>query len=90
MSRTRCSLAVLSEDDQSLILPIIGASGSGKSHLVLWMRARLEDNPSPNRKIIYLPKGETSLAGVIELILDGRTGGKFDEIRDAVGRRHAL
>src|SRR3954453_16821594 len=30
--------AVLSEADQSLIVPIIGSSGSGKSPLVLWMR----------------------------------------------------
>lgn len=76
--------AVMSEDDQSLIVPIIGASGSGKSHLVLWMRARLKEEESPNRKIIYLPKGETSLSGVIDRILDGRTGGRFDEIREAV------
>jgi hypothetical protein len=78
--------AVMSEDDPSLIVPVIGASGSGKSHLVLWMRAKLEEAGSPNRKIIYLPKGETSLAGVIERLLDGRTGGAFDQIREAVSK----
>ena len=75
---------VRSADDQALIIPIIGAAGSGKSHLVLWLRSRLEDEGAPNRKIIYLPKGETRLDRVIDLILDGRTGSPFDEIRQAV------
>jgi len=75
---------VASAADQALIVPVIGAAGSGKSHLVLWLRARLEDENNPNRKIIYLPKGETRLDRVIDLILDGRTGGPFDEIRHAV------
>ena len=70
--------------DQALIVPVIGAAGSGKSHLVLWLRARLEDDSDPNRKVIYLPKGETRLDRVIERILDGRTGPPFDEIRESV------
>ena len=78
--------AVLADHDQSLIVPVIGASGSGKSHLVLWMHARISEDPSPNRKIIYLEKGKTSLVGVIDAILDGRTGSPFDEIRAAVDR----
>ena len=77
---------VLAGTDQALIVPVIGASGSGKSHLVLWMRAKLEEAAAPNRKIIYLPKGETSLSGVIDRLLDGRTGGAFDQIREAVGK----
>jgi energy-coupling factor transporter ATP-binding protein EcfA2 len=76
--------AVLSQTDRSLIVPVIGASGSGKSHLVLWMRAKLEEKASANRKVIYLPKGETSLPDVIDRLLDGRTGGAFDEIRQSV------
>jgi hypothetical protein len=75
---------VATATDQALIIPVIGAAGSGKSHLVLWLRARLEDQDDPNRKIIYLPKGETGINRVIELILDGRTGSPFDEIRQAV------
>ena len=65
-------------------MPVIGAAGSGKSHLVLWLRARLEEQEDPNRKIIYLPKGETRFDRVIDLMLEGRTGGPFDEIRQAV------
>ena len=76
--------SVAGSDDQSLIVPIFGAAGTGKSHLVLWLRARLEEQTAPNRKIIYLPRSETRLDRVIDLILDGHTGGPFDEIRDAV------
>lgn len=75
---------VRSAADQALIVPVIGAAGSGKSHLVLWLRARLEDDDDPNRKVVYLPKGETRLDRVIERILDGRTGPPFDEIRESV------
>ena len=75
---------VRSADDQALIVPIIGAAGSGKSHLVLWLRARLEDETVDDRRVIYLPKGETRLDRVIDLILGGRTGPPFDEIRDSV------
>jgi hypothetical protein len=77
--------SVAGSADQSLIVPIFGAAGSGKSHLVLWLRARLEEQNAPNRRIIYLPRSETRLDRVIDLMLDGRTGGAFDEIRGAVG-----
>jgi hypothetical protein len=76
--------SVAGSDDQSLIVPIFGAAGTGKSHLVLWLRARLEEQTAPNRRIIYLPRSETRLDRVIDLILEGHTGGPFDEIRGAV------
>ena len=84
VSQDEVLAAVAAATDQSLIVPIIGASGTGKSHLVLWMKARLDNESSPNRKIIYVPKGDTSLPRVIDFILDGRTGSPFDEIRTAV------
>src|SRR4051794_12288222 len=30
-----------------MIVPIIGVAGSGKSHLVLWLREKLADSPDP-------------------------------------------
>ena len=84
VSQDACLRAIMDDRDTTLLAPIIGQPGAGKSHLVLWMKARLEAEAAPNRKIIYLPKGETSLARVIELLLDGRTGGSFDQIRESV------
>src|SRR5205807_2655698 len=51
-----------------LIIPIIGASGSGKSHLVRWLHFHLR--PNKQRHVIYVPRERTSLADVVELILE--------------------
>ena len=67
----------------NLVVPIIGASGSGKSHLVLWIREMLRSDED-DRRIIYVPKSRTSLAGVIELILEGCEGGNYDKLREDV------
>lgn len=72
-----------------LFLPIVGESGTGKSHLVRWLHLRLP--PSDRRKVVYIPKYGTNLRRVIGLILDGMTGGavddlgsKLDEAADAI------
>ena len=64
------------------ILPILGESGTGKSHLVRWLRAHLTDTPT--RRVLWIPKFRTSLRGVIDRILEGADGPDFDEIREAV------
>lgn len=56
-------------DTGALLMPIVGESGTGKSHLIRWVRERVAD--TPKRKIIYLEKGKTSLKAVIaELLAD--------------------
>ncbi|MDQ0770250.1 hypothetical protein QF031_002999 [Pseudarthrobacter defluvii] len=66
------------------ITPVLGQSGSGKSHLVRWAEARIKPIPG-RRKVIYLPKTRTSLRDVLEELLQGQTGGAFDEIRSQLG-----
>jgi hypothetical protein len=55
-----------------LFLPIVGESGTGKSHLVRWLHLRLPHND--NYKVVYIPKYGTNLRRVIELILSDMTG----------------
>jgi hypothetical protein len=64
------------------ILPILGESGTGKSHLVRWLRAHLSDTPT--RRVLWIPKFRTSLRGVIDRILEGADGPEFEEIKAAV------
>lgn len=56
-------------DTGALLMPIVGESGTGKSHLIRWVREQVED--TPKRKVIYLEKGKTSLKAVVaELLAD--------------------
>ncbi|WP_336031205.1 protein DpdH [Geodermatophilus sp. FMUSA9-8] len=67
-----------------LIMPVLGESGAGKSHLVRWIAVQLES--TSKREVIYLPKDNTSLSGVIELLLADNHGSPFDEIRADMAR----
>ena len=68
----------------ALIIPVVGPSGSGKSHFVLWLRAKLDETSQPTRKVVYVPKGEVNLADVIDLILMDESGAEFDRLRASV------
>lgn len=64
------------------ILPILGGSGTGKSHLVRWLRAELPEVDS--RRIIFVPKHRMSLRGILELILEHAGSDGADELRQKV------
>jgi hypothetical protein len=67
-----------------LFLPIIGDSGTGKSHLVRWLHLRLPLDPT--RRIVYIPKYGTNLRSVIELILADMEGPAIAELRDELDK----
>ena len=48
-------------------LAVIGRSGSGKSHLIHWMRLHIPSTPT--RLAIVIPKAGTSLRSVLQLII---------------------
>lgn len=63
----------------TLIVPLIGAPGTGKSHLIRWLKAAL---PTDDRyEIRHIPREGTSLPSVIERIFAGVDGPEFDELR---------
>ena len=63
----------------TLIVPLIGAPGTGKSHLIRWLKAAL---PADDRyEIRHIPREGTSLPSVVELIFAGVEGPEFDELR---------
>lgn len=54
----------------ALLLPITGASGAGKSHVIRWLDAQLQRSENRDRyHIIRIPKS-ASLRTVVELILE--------------------
>ncbi|HEY0640535.1 MAG TPA: protein DpdH [Pseudonocardiaceae bacterium] len=67
----------------TLLMPVIGQSGTGKSHLVRWVKERI---PATNdrRHVIYLPKSGTSLKSLLTNLLAERTDGPLARLRDEV------
>ncbi|MEU8800781.1 protein DpdH [Spirillospora sp. NPDC048819] len=66
-------------DTGTLLMPIVGDSGSGKSHLVRWVRENIRDNDK--YQVIYLEKSRTSLKAVIEELLSGVQDESLDKLR---------
>src|SRR5262249_38086942 len=56
----------LAPADHALV-PIIGESGSGKSHLVRWMNIRLPE--TKERAVIFVPKAQTNLRDIVETLI---------------------
>jgi hypothetical protein len=74
-----------------LILPIVGSSGVGKSHVIRWIDAQLRGRADRDRRhIIRIPKG-MSLKGVLRLLLKDLDGPAYDRLREALmGAREQL
>ncbi|MCZ2153277.1 MAG: ATP-binding protein, partial [Bryobacterales bacterium] len=69
-----------------VIFPIVGSSGTGKSHVVRWMDAqlrRMDDHAT--RVVIRIPKG-TSLKGVLGILLRDLPGSEYDQYRQELAR----
>src|SRR5690349_13831896 len=80
--------AFLSNDlpEGRVILPIVGSSGVGKSHIVRWLEAQLGRSPGAERRVIIrIPKG-TSLRGVLGLLLDRLDDPMYEKYRRELGR----
>ncbi len=73
----------LAEKDFAFV-PVLGGSGTGKSHLIRWLAANIKS--TDNRKVLLIPKIGTNLKDIVGLILEGMEGKKFDEYRDRLNR----
>ncbi len=68
--------------DGYLLVPIIGGSGTGKSHLVKWVWHRTKDRY--NWESRYLAKNRTSIRKVIEIVIEGLEGTAINDARRAL------
>ncbi len=80
--------AFLASDQREgrVILPIVGSSGVGKSHVVRWLDAQLHHAPEAERRVVIrIPKG-ISLKGVLGILLETLPGAAYDQYRRALAR----
>ncbi len=68
--------------DGYLLVPVVGGSGTGKSHLVRWVFEHTRDRE--NWVVRYLAKNRTSIRRVIEIVIDGMQGPAVDLAREAL------
>jgi hypothetical protein len=89
-------------DDPSgrVILPILGESGIGKSHLVRWLDVQLRQRKDKERRLVIRIPKSSSLKSVLGRILDELKGPKYERIRsqlqsareemDEIGAKQAI
>ncbi len=65
-------------------LAVLGRSGSGKSHLIHWMRLAIP--PSESRLVLTIPKAGTSLRSIVEMIIDRLPAEAQAPFREALAR----
>lgn len=70
--------------NEPLLLFVKGAKGTGKSHLVRWLKSRL--GVRPGWHIVYIEKRNTSLRRVTERILAGIDTPKAEALRQELAR----
>ncbi|MEV0731911.1 protein DpdH [Polymorphospora sp. NPDC050346] len=70
----------------ALLMPVIGESGTGKSHLVRWVYERTRRLPADHRVIIHIPKASTSLRALVRILLerDDIQSEKLTQLRNQV------
>lgn len=70
--------------NEPLLLFIKGDKGTGKSHMVRWLKSRLGARPSWH--VVYIEKRNTSLRRVTEKILTGIDTPKARQLREELAR----
>ena len=67
-------------------VPVLGTSGTGKSHLIRWLAANIKS--TDKRQVLLIPKIGTNLKDIIEMILslEGTESEKFADYRQRIKR----
>ena len=86
----RALQAGLGVHDANTLIAVTGPSGSGKSHLVRWVRAHL-DAGSDAYHLVYVPRELATLRELLGHVLDRMPGSESDAVREeldkAVGQK---
>jgi hypothetical protein len=74
----------LREDRPHALAAILGTTGSGKSHLVHWLRLNIK--PHDKRVVLVVKKSGTSLRKIVEMIIDELDPAEQQGFRDTLNR----
>jgi hypothetical protein len=53
---------------EDVLVPVIGESGAGKSHLIRWLQLQLPQTKT--REVIFVPKAQTNLRDIVRALVD--------------------
>jgi len=68
--------------DGRIIIPLVGSSGLGKSHVVKWIHSKLEQMPDADRRVVIRIEKGMSLKGVLGLLLDKLDEPEYEPFRE--------
>ncbi|MEY9697540.1 hypothetical protein ABIE71_000283 [Bradyrhizobium diazoefficiens] len=74
----------LRSDRPHVLAVALGDTGSGKSHLIHWMRLNIKEDES--RMVLVVRKSGTSLRAIVEMIIDRLPPGEQQGFRDVLNR----
>lgn len=61
---------VLNSENNHQFVIVIGSSGAGKSHLIRWFAARLDQAALENEVVLFVRRSDNSLKGTIKQLLE--------------------
>ena len=61
---------ILNPKNKHQFMLVIGSSGAGKSHLIRWFDAKLEQNKPENEVVLFVRRSDNNLKGTIKQLLD--------------------
>lgn len=70
--------------DNYMLATVLGDIGTGKTHLIRWLSARIPS--TDKRKVILIPRFGANLRKILQLILEGMEGPQFDDYRQKLKR----
>lgn len=65
-------------------LVVYGRTGSGKSHLIHWLKHNIPN--TPDRLVVVVPKAGTSLRAILEMLIGELPADRQEPFRDALAR----
>lgn len=75
-------------DSGALLMLVLGDTGSGKSHLIRWVREKLPEfiPDSATHEVIYLERSMTSLKAVVKALIAKADSSELAQLRDDIDR----